>query len=254
MEDITIALPSSASAKDFPNNTNSVYNVRLARRLELPPERWQVGLKVAHIPNRFYNVTIGAVSLWHVSGGTRGTRKITIGYYSTTKELVDTLNALLSGWTLDSPVSDSVSFVYDPVSKKTSILIANDGSLCNVAISEDLQDFLGFDVDKFSRGPTTGTRTSDPYSKLGYLMVYSNLVKSRLVGDTMAPLLRTIPVEHGFGDAVHEFKHIEWAEAAGLNTDVIEVNIMTDTGDRAPFVGGKVLLTIQLRERRHNKT
>ena len=249
MDDITIALPSSASAKDFPNNTNSVYNVRLARRLELAPERWQVGLRVAHIPNRFYNVTTGSVSLWHVGGGTRGTRQVPIGYYHTTRDLVDALNALLMGWSLDKPVSESVSFVYDPVAKKTSILIKNDGSFGTVAISKDLQDFLGFDVERFSRGPTTGTRNSDPYSKLGYLMVYSNLVKNRLVGDAMAPLLRTIPVERGFGDAVHEFRHIEWAEAAGLNTDVIEVNIMTDTGERAPFVGGKVLLTIQLRDR-----
>ena len=121
MDDITIALPSSASAKDFPNNTNSVYNVRLARRLELAPERWQVGLRVAHIPNRFYNVTIGSVSLWHVGGGTRGTRQVPIGYYHTTRDLVDALNALLMGWSLDKPVSESVSFVYDPVAKKTSI-------------------------------------------------------------------------------------------------------------------------------------
>ena len=253
MDDFTIALPSSASAKDFPGNTNSVYNVRLARRLELAPEQWRVGLKVAHIPNRFYNVTTGAVSLWDKRGGTKATRTITKGYYHTTQELVDALNALLRGWYVDGPVSDTVSFVYDPVAKNTSVLLDNDSSFVNVAISEDLQDYLGFDVDKFSSGPTTGSRNSDPYSKLGYLMVYSNLVKNRLVGDTMAPLLRTIPVERGFGDAIHEFRHIEWAEAASINTDVIEVNIMTDTGERAPFVGGKVLLTIQLRKRLHNK-
>ena len=34
-----------------------------------------------------------------------------------------------------------------------------------------------------------------------------------------------------------------------MNSDVVEANIRTDTGELAPFVDGKVLLTLHLRKR-----
>ena len=84
---------------------------------------------------------------------------------------------------------------------------------------------------------------------LSYLFVYTTLVLGTLVGDTQSPLLRAIPVYGNYGDATHGFRHIHYTEAAAFNSDVVEVNIRTDTGKLAPFVDGKVQLTLHLRRR-----
>ena len=84
---------------------------------------------------------------------------------------------------------------------------------------------------------------------LSYLFVYTNLIRGRMVGDSQTPLLRVIPVYGIYGDATHEFRHVHYTEAAAFNSDVVKVNIRTDTGELAPFVEGKVLFTLHLRKR-----
>ena len=39
-----------------------------------------------------------------------------------------------------------------------------------------------------------------------------------------------------YGDATHEFRHVHYTEATAFNSDVVEFNIRTDTGELAPFV------------------
>ena len=56
-------LPSSASAVDFADNTNNNFKVRLPQKLVLEPGEWEVGALVAHIPNKFYNIADGVVTM-----------------------------------------------------------------------------------------------------------------------------------------------------------------------------------------------
>ena len=58
-------LPSSASAVDFADNTctNNSLKVRLPQKLVLEPGESEVGALVAHIPNKFYNIVAGDVTL-----------------------------------------------------------------------------------------------------------------------------------------------------------------------------------------------
>ena len=92
-------------------------------------------------------------------------------------------------------------------------------------------------------------RLCNMFFGLSYLFVNTNLVRVRMVGDSQTPLLRAIPVYGNYGDATHEFRYMHYTEAAAFNSDVVEVNIRTDTGELAPFVDGKVLFTLHLRKR-----
>ena len=56
-------LPSSASAVDFADNTNNNFKVRLPQKLVLEPGEREVGALVALIPNKFYNIAAGDVTL-----------------------------------------------------------------------------------------------------------------------------------------------------------------------------------------------
>lgn len=52
---------------------------------------------------------------------------------------LNALNGLLKGWVVDSPVSDSIIFVYDLVAKNTLIVVDNDSPFTRIMISEDIQ-------------------------------------------------------------------------------------------------------------------
>ena len=92
-------------------------------------------------------------------------------------------------------------------------------------------------------------RLCNMFFGLCYLFVNTNLVRGRLAGDTQSPLLRAIPVYGNYGDVTHAFRHIHYSEAAAFNSDVVEINRRTDTGELAPIVNGKVLLTLHLLQR-----
>ena len=118
-----------------------------------------------------------------------------------------------------------------------------------VTFGDDLCGLLGLAQGTHVSETQHVPRLCNMFYGLSYLFVYTNLVQARLVGDTQSPLLRAIPVYGNYGDATHEFKHIHYTEAAVFNSDIVEFNRRTDTGELAPFVNGKVLLTLHLLQR-----
>ena len=68
------------------------------------------------------------------------------------------------------------------------------------------------------------------------------------VGDTLAPLLRPVVVRGKPGDQISE-KYINsmYLPVQKKSFDSIEINIMTDTGDPAPFVDGPSTVTLHFR-------
>ena len=92
----------------------------------------------------------------------------------------------------------------------------------------------------------TAHRLANMFTGLSYLYVYTNLVRDCMVGDSHSLLLRTIPLHGSYGDATHEFRHVHYIETTAFNSDAVQVDIRTDTGELAPFGDGKVLLTLDL--------
>ena len=109
---------------------------------------------------------------------------------------------------------------------------------------------LGFSENSFAAGAThTSDRACNAFVDHAYIFVYTNLVRERMVGDKEAQLLRTIPLYHDYGEATHEFVRTHYVPASGFDSDIVEVDIRTDTGAPAAFVDGKVLLTLRLRRK-----
>ena len=135
---------------------------------------------------------------------------------------------------------------YTKTTNKVEIDVA---SGVEVTFGDDLCGALGLAQRTHVSETQHVSRLSNMFYGLSDLFVYKNLVRGRLVGDTQSSLLRAIPVYGNYRDATHEFRHIHYTEAAAFNSDVVEVNIRTDTGELAPFVDWKVLLTLHLRNR-----
>ena len=238
-------LPSSASAVDFADNTNNSFKVRLPQKLVLEPGEWEVGALVAHIPNKFYNIVAGGVTLQ--SPRDKQTYNVTPGFYRTPDALVAEIKKATRQWRFESrSVSSFVSMGYNKTTNKVEMTIVGD---VEVTFGDDLCGALGLAHGAHASRTNHVPRLCNMFFGLSYLFVYTNLVRGRMVGDSQAPLLRAVPVYGNYGDATHEFRHVHYTEAAAFNSDVVEVNIRTDTGELAPFVDGKVLLTLHLRKR-----
>ena len=80
------------------------------------------------------------------------------------------------------------------------------------------------------------------------MFVYCDVVEHVPVGDTMAPLLRTVIVRGNHGDQIADsFVNPMYLPVQKKSFGSIEVNIMTDTGDPIPFVDGCSTVTLHFK-------
>ena len=83
------------------------------------------------------------------------------------------------------------------------------------------------------------------------IYVYTDVVESRIVGDSLAPLLRSLPVGGSHGATVHDrFTNIHYVPLLYSHFKSIEINIRDDTGRFVLFEYGKVTVTLHFRRRR----
>ena len=83
------------------------------------------------------------------------------------------------------------------------------------------------------------------------IYVYPDVVESRIVGDSLAPLLRALPVSGSHGATVSDrFTNIHYVPALYSHFHSIEMDIRNDTGRRVPFEYGRVTVTLHFRRRR----
>ena len=83
------------------------------------------------------------------------------------------------------------------------------------------------------------------------IYVYTDVVESRIVGDSLAPLLRSLPVGGNHGAAVYDrFTNIHYVPLLYAHFKSTEINIRDDTGRFVPFEYGKVIVTLHFQRRR----
>ena len=74
---------------------------------------------------------------------------------------------------------------------------------------------------------------------------FTNFVNSRVVGDSVAPLLRIVPLEGKHGDVVSKsFGNVH------TKFKTIDIDIRDDTGRRVPFERYKVTVTLHVQRRK----
>ena len=80
------------------------------------------------------------------------------------------------------------------------------------------------------------------------IYVYTDVVESRIVGDSVAPLLRALPVGGRHGETVSDrFTNIHYVPLLYSHFKSIEIDIRDDIGRRVPFEYGRVTVTLHFR-------
>lgn len=234
----------------FPDNTLTHYRVRLPQFIDLDGE-WEVGLAEIQYPISWYNVT-GSKRRIRVTYRRNQNAKLINkeamlpeGYYSDVDTLMTELNRLMEG----VEGREKPAFSYDALSQKVSVDITNKH---RVKLENSLYSMLGFGgadawIDDDNKKSSNVVDLAQGFHNL---YIYANVVEPRVVGDSLVPLLRIVPIQGNHGEVASEvFNPIHYVPLQLRQFQMLEVYIRDDVGDPVAFERGKVVVTLHFRRR-----
>jgi hypothetical protein len=241
MTQFYVNLPSNASLKVYPNNTLANYTTRLPNIIELLG-RWEVALVELVYPKTWYNIMKGECSI-EVTDNTLKPFKFTMleGHYESIVEVVDVLNDVMqatAGFEMEMSVE-----------KRTGKIVLNVAQFTQVTMNQLLAEMLGFEQLTFDGGRLYVSDAAANVNRgCSTLFVYCDVAEDVIVGDMMAPLLRTVNGDGRYGDTVHKIYTAPlYVPVQKSHFDTIEINIRSDTGQLVPFTFGRTIATLHFR-------
>ena len=239
-----ITLPSNASKKIFPDNTQGDFTVKLSNSIDL--SKYDAALADIQYPNTWLTLKDACMQIG--KDATVRTARFLDARFSTMDELIEAVNHLLHNY----HVQPQVKLHYDKFTMHTTLVIK--AANCTLKFDKQLSSILGFTEDKtLIVGINQSDRPSDLDNGMTALYVYSDVVQNQMVGDTLSPLLRIVPLtgERNFSNSKDkEFTKLRYLPTVSSNTDTIHIVIRRDNGETIPFTTGKVIVTLALRLKR----
>ena len=269
--DFYMTLPSNASMKTHPDNTLTHYITDLPKRIDLTGE-WECGLSDIQYPHTWYNVTEDDVwlFLYEVNEPDVARRsRLSCRYYDDPLTLMYHVNkGLYRLWSEKTRAQMSYSSVTQKMTLHTTpntvFITPHHSSITSMLgfrtptiverVPEEVTPSSVDDVHPADSSYPFHIEADDVVNMtqgFNTLYVYTDVVESRIVGDTLAPLLRTLPISGRHGDILSDrFTNIHYVPLLRSTFHSIEVDIRDDMGRRVPFEYGRVTVTLHFRRRK----
>ena len=170
-------------------------------------------------------------------------REISIesGYYKTAISLVNTINRAIG--------ESDISLRFAQSSQRFHLDIPPG---CSLHFSEPLSSMLGLGYGRVACNDLTlrGRFPIDLSRGIDSLYVYSDVVQTKLVGDTSVPLLAIVPISGTHGHmSFKEYSTPVYSDLAKNIFSTIEIYIMDSGGRSIPFEFGKVTVLLHFRKK-----
>ncbi len=274
MGDFYVTLPSNTALE---GNLTSNYRCPLPHAIELEGA-WQVGLAGIHYPSSYINIKDAWIKLSLFTEEQLDlTFMIPDGDYKTIEDLIKAVNfrfkltrdQLKMMYTNEkkydkATLIDKEIFILNYKPMRHIVTLETKGEcITKIVWSTNLKQLLGMGDDATSFTPPKpndkippilliGSRVAPLNQILNSLYIYTDIVENQFVGDTLAPLLRIVPLiqSSSEGNIVKEYNNIHYINLLKKSLSSIQITIKTDTGDDFPFVGGKVVVKLHFRKRR----
>ena len=250
MEDsFYVTLSSNVNTEYYPDNKLTHFFNRLHTPLHLHNRKWLVGLAEIQCPFNWKQVQEGecAVSLRNQKTLLRELVTLPTGHYSKSKDIIQQLNIGVKNLK-DGELKNGTTFRLDKFSGRAN-LYAKD--YIQPAFSPKLSRILGFETEMptLTGSKFIGHDVVDIHDGLHHLFVYTNLIEARPVGDTIAPLLRVIPVDHEdkIRNKIKSFNNIHYQPVRRQIFESVEIDIRDGTGEFIPFERGNILVTLHFK-------
>ena len=110
---------------------------------------------------------------------------------------------------------------------------------------------LGFKENESLRGPTSIVSpfmaSMEQYTAL---YIYKDVIQNQLVGHVRAPLLGVVPVKPRYGDKTYvTYEQPHLLPLKRPTSQILEINIRSDTGEQVSFESGKLIVTLVFRRK-----
>ena len=211
MSHFYVTLPSNSSMSYYPDNTVTRYKTHLSQPISLESD-WEVGLFEFEYQRTWYNVEEkdSKIRFDHIKDDKVVREKIHIphGYYTNIEELTDRINTSFIVFGVENRIPAMPQLRLDKLTRKISIHIF-DGM--RIFFSPGLGNILGYDeredvINVYGR-PDADITLHNTYNtevNCQSLFVYCDILEQVIVGDTKAPLLRSLSVSGKHGNIVRE--------------------------------------------------
>jgi hypothetical protein len=182
------------------------------------------------------------------------------GYYSNIESLVTEVNETLVSRNLEQQKYENYPsrlrddgwprFVYLSEAHFVCVYIV---PYCEIIISEGLREIFGFRPFQLNNWSPTTKRihASDEICLEGErqtLYIYCDILENVPVGDTLAPLLRTVDAEAPRGNIIHKnFDRPRHLPIQRKNFSSLEIDIRDGLGRPIPFESGTVIVTLHFK-------
>ena len=238
-----VTLPSNASMDIFPNNALAEYKVKLPSHLSLEGN-WEVGLASITFPRTWYTIRVDDCKAYYDDDGTGFlTLVIPEGYYDDIDGIITAINLALS-----TQGVTGITLKLDKMTQKVTVSLSKGKRF---SFENYLGVLLGFGSDIILTKTTTAPYVSDINVGMQSLFIYLNIVEPQIVGDVLAPLLRTVPAQGKMNDVITlNYENPHYVPVTKKDFEIMEVLITSDTGEKIPFERGRVVLTLNFRPRR----
>lgn len=241
MEDFYIYLPSNTTF--LQENKSNSYVTKLSKEISLD-NSWECALKEIHYP-RTWATLLQHECFFVIEKMEWGTafeeRRLQAGFYSSPEHLINTLSAAVQ--------NDDVVFTYSEAARQ---LISSIPTGTKIHFTEPLSSMLGI-----GHGATVctsrtqhGTYPIDLSRGIDTLYVYTDIIRTKLVGDSAVPLLRVVPVQGDYGTMVFkEYSSPVYSELSKNTFTTVQMYITDSAGRDIPFGYGKVTCLLHFRKR-----
>jgi len=267
-----VTLPSNSSMEFYPNNTLTNFTTQLKVPLKFNCEfevalveitfshGWIVELGNLHFESKNDDLPSVEIPIFHNDG-----ERLTDFISNINDRLHDTLLKKIF-WLdhnkLDMENLSKENFIKDYRNKKMlpEIIIEKEKLL----LKEPEKTNLVFDkpfLDLFGVQNNISENNFDAIDLLKFdknlflintLYVYSDIIKYQFVGDTLAPLLRTVHVPNNFHIVNNiTFDSPHYIPLSNLNINSINISIRDDTGASIHFLKGKTIVKLHFRPMRY---
>lgn len=161
------------------------------------------------------------------------------GYYETPETITTAINEHLRG---------KAAIVYDGWTKRCTLNIEKGVTL---RMSEYFSYLLGFgDTTTFREDTYTGASEASTDLPIHAMMLYSNIVKHSIVGDSLHPILKVVPFEYAKdrNKMNFSFENIQYFRLGTREVSSITIYLFDDTGRKLPLLDrGRTLITLHFK-------
>ena len=254
--DFFVTLPSNVSMHVYPNNNveslqdGLTSSHKSVRRVGMRFDRDTGPALFVHVQDEDTSFFIS-----HANSDFRSRGTIAPGYYDRPNTLIRAINRAINDiWFIYKK-----KLSYSDITQKAILHVTANTAF---ATQGSMSAILGLSAPTIisldSRSNDTYPFVKTPYSVMNIsqgfesLYAYTNIVEPHVVGDSLVPQLRIVPMKGDHRQTMSNiFNNIQHFPLLRTEFRTIEIAIRDGSGRAAPFVRGKVMVILHFRRRRY---